>query len=138
MLNFRRIVIPVDFSEHSRRLLDDCSRWFDGADGQEFHFLHVWEPPAFGHDGDPYTRLEGKLMDFTAPFAPSGVFTVKHRVVRGHAPTQICEYAKAHDCDLIALATHGLTGLSHLLIGSTSENVVRYAPCHVLTVRIPD
>jgi nucleotide-binding universal stress UspA family protein len=39
--------------------------------------------------------------------------------------------------DLIVMATHGRTGLSHLLIGSLAERVVRTAPCPVLTIRPP-
>jgi universal stress protein A len=39
--------------------------------------------------------------------------------------------------DLIVMATHGRTGLSHLLIGSVAERVVRTAPCPVLTIRPP-
>jgi nucleotide-binding universal stress UspA family protein len=40
--------------------------------------------------------------------------------------------------DLIALATHGRTGLSHALIGSVAEKVVQMAPCPVLTIKHPD
>ncbi len=135
MLNFKRVVIPVDFSDHSKRLLGDCTKWFDGADGQEFHFVYVWQPPAFGYDGDPITELGEKLAEFTLGFAPTGEFTKKYKVVTGHPATMICDYAETHDCDLIAMSTHGLTGVKHMVIGSTAENVVRSAPCHVLTVR---
>uniref|UniRef100_UPI0030EB9E98 universal stress protein n=1 Tax=Symmachiella dynata TaxID=2527995 RepID=UPI0030EB9E98 len=48
--------------------------------------------------------------------------------------SEILQYAKAKDIDLIVLGTHGRTGISHLLIGSVAEKVVRKARCPVLTV----
>lgn len=58
-------------------------------------------------------------------------------LLTGHPAMAICDYAKEHECDLIALATHGRTGIAHLLIGSTAEQVVRHAPCPVLSLRLP-
>jgi nucleotide-binding universal stress UspA family protein len=51
------------------------------------------------------------------------------------AAHSICEHAKEADADLLVVATHGRTGLSHLLIGSVAERVVRHAHCPVLAVR---
>jgi nucleotide-binding universal stress UspA family protein len=48
---------------------------------------------------------------------------------------EIVRYARTQEIDVIVLATHGRTGLAHVLIGSVAENVVRTAPCPVLTVR---
>jgi glycine betaine transporter len=48
---------------------------------------------------------------------------------------QIVRAAKRLRCDLIVLATHGRTGLAHAIMGSVAENVIRHAPCPVLTVR---
>ncbi len=45
------------------------------------------------------------------------------------------DYAKEHEIDLIVIATHGRTGLSHVLLGSVAERIVREAPCPVLTLR---
>ena len=50
-------------------------------------------------------------------------------------PDAIVRYAKHNDIDLIVMATHGRTGLTHLLMGSVAEIVVRTAPCPVLTLR---
>jgi nucleotide-binding universal stress UspA family protein len=56
-------------------------------------------------------------------------------VVELGAPAQnICDYARAHDVDLIITSTHGSSGLVHLLLGSTAEHVVRYAHCPVLVM----
>ena len=52
----------------------------------------------------------------------------------GSPVTDICAFAKDHDVDLIITSTHGLTGFTHVLIGSIAEQVVRHAPCSVLVV----
>jgi len=50
---------------------------------------------------------------------------------------EIIDYAIKHDIDLIVMATHGRTGLAHVLLGSVAEKVVRKAPCPVLTIKHP-
>jgi nucleotide-binding universal stress UspA family protein len=60
--------------------------------------------------------------------------TVVQAVVEGSPKVEIVRYARLHAIDLIVLATHGRTGLAHLIIGSVAESVVRTAPCPVLTV----
>lgn len=56
-------------------------------------------------------------------------------VVQGIPEEEIVKFA--HEDDLIVMATHGRKGLSRLLLGSITENVVRHAPCPVLVVRAP-
>jgi K+-sensing histidine kinase KdpD len=57
-------------------------------------------------------------------------------VLRAGSPyREIIEVAEQSDVDLIILGTHGRTGLSRLVIGSTAERVVRHAPCPALVVR---
>ena len=58
-------------------------------------------------------------------------------VVFGPAYLAITDAAQRHGADLIVLATHGRTGLVHLLLGSVAERVARMATCPVLTVRVP-
>ena len=53
----------------------------------------------------------------------------------GPADERLIEAAKENDADLIVMATHGRTGLSHALMGSVAEKVLRNAPCPVFTVR---
>jgi nucleotide-binding universal stress UspA family protein len=59
-------------------------------------------------------------------------------VTAGSPAAAIVEYATGHDIDLLVLGTHGRGALSHLLMGSVAERVVRMAPCPVLTVRDPE
>jgi len=56
----------------------------------------------------------------------------------GSAPSEIVKVAQELDVDLITLATHGRTGLSHLVFGSTAEKIIRLAPCPVLVVKHPE
>jgi nucleotide-binding universal stress UspA family protein len=56
-------------------------------------------------------------------------------VIEGRAAADITDFAKNHHSDLIVIATHGLTGLKHLLMGSVTEKVVRHASCPVFTVK---
>jgi nucleotide-binding universal stress UspA family protein len=56
--------------------------------------------------------------------------------VRWGSPVEaIVDYASQHQIDLVVIATHGRTGLSHALLGSVAERIVREAPCPVLTIR---
>ena len=57
------------------------------------------------------------------------------QVAAGHPAETIVRMARELAVDLIIMATHGRTGVSHLLLGSVAEHVVRHAPCPVLTVR---
>ena len=59
------------------------------------------------------------------------------RAIRyGNPAAEICRYALKQNIDLLVLGTQGRTGLSHLLVGSVAERVVRTSPCPVLTVRL--
>jgi nucleotide-binding universal stress UspA family protein len=53
----------------------------------------------------------------------------------GNPANEICRYARKQNIDLLVLGTYGRTGLSHLLVGSVTERVIRISPCPVLTVR---
>jgi len=61
--------------------------------------------------------------------------SVRTTVERGRPHETICEYAEREGVDLVAMGTHGRTGLDRLLIGSVAERVVRTSPVPVLTAR---
>jgi nucleotide-binding universal stress UspA family protein len=60
--------------------------------------------------------------------------SVRYLLAEGRPAAAILRAARENGCDLIVLGTHGRTGLSRLLMGSVAEEVVRKAPCPVLTV----
>jgi nucleotide-binding universal stress UspA family protein len=77
-----------------------------------------------------------QLQDFgTKEIGTKAPWTAE--VVFGPAYLAITDAAERHGADLIVLATHGRTGLVHLLLGSVAERVARIATCPVLTVRVP-
>ena len=77
-----------------------------------------------------------QLQDFgTKEIGTKAPWTAE--VVFGPAYLAITDAAERHRADLIVLATHGRTGLLHLLLGSVAERVARMATCPVLTVRVP-
>jgi nucleotide-binding universal stress UspA family protein len=66
-----------------------------------------------------------------------GLATVEAATAVGEPAYEIVTYAKEKAVDLVVVGTHGRTGLTHALMGSVAERVVRKAPCPVLTVRPP-
>ncbi len=69
--------------------------------------------------------------------APQPGVQVEHRLEEGDAASEILRVAREGKCDLVVLGTHGRTGLRRLLMGSVAEQVVRQAPCPVVTVKAP-
>jgi len=145
MLKFKKVLCPVDFSENSKVALShaaDLAR----ASGGELVVLHVVEPilypVEYGMAPVPTVDLEStatanartKLDELVQEYDQRGI-VVGTKVIFGRADSQICDFASEGDFDLIVLATHGLTGLKHLLLGSVAERVVRHAACPVLTVK---
>lgn len=145
MVKFGKVLCPVDFSEDSKVALRHAAG-LARASGGELLVLHVVEPilypVEYGMAPVPTVDLEStatanarkKLEELVAGVAGGGL-VAKSRVIFGRADQQICDAAKEGGFDLIVLATHGLTGLKHLLLGSVAERVVRHADCPVLTVK---
>jgi nucleotide-binding universal stress UspA family protein len=76
------------------------------------------------------------LRDELCRIRPSDRETrVQHLLAEGDPATAILRAARDNHCDLIVMGTHGRTGLRRLLMGSVAEQVVRKAPCLVLTVK---
>lgn len=76
----------------------------------------------------PYPLLVGLLGNIN-------IRDIRTEVILGDSWHEICRYVKKHKIDLVIMATHGLTGLKHVLMGSTAERVVQHADCPVLTVK---
>ena len=143
----RTILCPIDFSDASNAALahaEEFARRFDAS----LLVVHVVEPVmypvAYGMPPvAPVAFEEGARSSAGKALAPLVDGLVKRGVKAralvdsGTAATRICELAKEHAVQLIVLATHGYTGMKHMLLGSTAEKVVRLAPCAVLTVKAP-
>jgi len=79
---------------------------------------------------------EKRASEFVAKKGTNGV-SVKTQVAVGEAVWEICRLAEREHADLIIMGSHGRTGLSHVVLGSVAERVVRHAPCPVLVARMP-
>ncbi len=77
------------------------------------------------------TAAIGKLIDPSWDH-PAGIVS---KIAWGTPVEVVVDYAAEHAIDLIVIATHGRTGLSHVFLGSVAERIVREAPCPVLTIR---
>ncbi len=145
-LNIERILIPVDFSDTSRKAFYAGLNMASVLDA-DTHILHVEEPLNTMNDpvrvSEEVARLEkGVRRRLDELFEEGGLERVDRRRVvidiRGGKPwMEICRYAEENGIGMIVMATHGYTGFKQILIGSTAERVVRRSPCPVLCVK-PD
>ncbi|MCW5553902.1 MAG: universal stress protein [Verrucomicrobiae bacterium] len=142
-LEFNAILVPVDFSPRSRRATQYAAalaQQFDAA----LELLFVLEPLPTDSmlerpqrtrgDTELARRAETMLRELAQTEVPSGVRATT-RVRRGKAAPEIIATAQQGQSDLIVLSSHGYSGVQRLLLGSTAEQVVRHAPCSVLTLR---
>ena len=144
-IQLKRILVPIDFSEHSKEALQYAipfAQQFKAA----LELLYVVEPtiyPAdfsFGQIGFPNIEEELRTRGNTE-LEKLIQQDIKRRVkatktVRVGKPFyEINQYAVEENIDMIIIATHGHSGMEHILFGSTAEKVVRKAPCPVLVVR---
>jgi nucleotide-binding universal stress UspA family protein len=144
-IRLQKILLPTDFSKYSAaatKYACELATKFDA----ELHLLHTLEThlsstPEFGmglalpkHITESRAAAAKALAGILDPKWLEGR-TVIQAVVEGSPKAEIIQYARKQNIDLIVLATHGRTGLPHVIMGSVAENVVRTAPCPVLTVR---
>ena len=149
MAEINKILYPTDFSDLSAYALGYAALLAERL-GAALHCIHVVDDsyqywlslevttiPA----GPPVAELidaSAKQLDtFLADKVPPGV-TVTKKILIGRPFVEIVRCARAEKVDLIVTGTHGRSGLSHVLMGSVAEKVVRKSPCPVLTVRHPD
>lgn len=146
MIQLRRILVPTDFSQHSQCALDYACA-FAARFGSELHLLHVVNdvvpivpeagmvlPDIQSYRRELVTAAEQELARLPAPGQHTTSYVLR-KVCAGQAFVEIVRYAREHEIDLIVLGSHGRSGLSHVLMGSVAERVVRKADCPVLVVR---
>ena len=142
---YRRILWPTDFSPLAEVALPHALK-LAAENSAELVVLHVLFPvvlyPIPEVVGAAWDQLEragkAELHRITKKLQDQMPKLRVHSALAQGVPfDQILRAAKRLRCDLIVLATHGRTGLRHVLMGSVAENVVRRAPCPVLTVRPP-
>lgn len=148
MIRIEKILHPSDFSDnsnHAQKYACAFAKHF----GAELHVIHVISdpavvaiPPTEGYLPKSYyedirQRTNEELSQLPDKEWGEGI-TVVREAMDGIAFIEIARYAKDKSIDLIVMGTHGYTGLTHLVMGSVAEKVVRKAPCPVLTVHPED
>jgi nucleotide-binding universal stress UspA family protein len=137
---FRNLLVPIDFSDYSKRALEEASALARRTDGR-ITLLHVVELPPIFHGVPPGDLVKDvdamartKLASWAELVAPGLPLT---KLVRsGSAAGQIL--AMLHDdpsFDLVVAGSHGRTGFQRLMLGSVAEKLVRYASRPVLVAR---
>ncbi len=141
----KKILIPIDFSDNSKKALRYAVPF-----AQQFKasliLIYIVEPTiypsdfGFGQIGFPDVEKElhekailelGGLIESNVP----KTIHARSIVGTGIPFVEITTYAQEEGIDLIIVATHGRTGVEHILFGSTAEKIIRKAPCPVLVVR---
>ena len=141
-LRWERILVTTDFSPFANAAVDYAHALAETMNA-ELHVLHVVHDirEAVAEHGavgtvDP-TGNPDEADEWLAKLLgePGTVRRVEALRVGDDVATTIVKYAKTHAIDLIVMATHGRTGLTHLLAGSVTEKVLRHAPCPLLAIR---
>ncbi len=134
-----RIVVPVDFSDDSLAAVDTALQMVDSA--ANVHVVHVLhelsplEPGEVWDTVDTKSRTEFAERSLRERLSGPQYENLTYKFALGDPGHEIASYAERVEADLIVLPSHGRTGLSHLLIGSVAERVVRLAHCPVLVLR---
>jgi nucleotide-binding universal stress UspA family protein len=141
---FKRILVPVDYSEPSRKALELAL----SLDGAELNVIHAWDRPAYVSEemvsykdgsrrsiGDLIREnAEREMTEFLASVKAPGGRQLAHHLVSGEPASAILLEASKGGYDLLVVGTHGRTGVTRLLLGSVTEKLIRLSPVPVLTV----
>ena len=145
MIKIQGVMVPVDFSKESI-----LAAKFAASMAEEYktrlYVVHVMEPihPSLrGHIADFEGFQENMMAQAKEDLENVIPKSIKERVPVetilevGNATYVIVEKAKELGVDVLVIATHGRTGLAHVMLGSVAEKVIRHAPCPVFVIRNP-
>jgi nucleotide-binding universal stress UspA family protein len=146
-MQIKTILVATDFSQDADAAVEAAIEFAKayGAKIELYHTYHVEIPPIYAGFGGDFARpedilepiregAEATMEKLVAEVAAKGV-SVEGRVALEHASRGILDEAERVLADLIIMGTRGLTGIEHLVLGSTAERVLRLANCPVLTVK---
>lgn len=148
MREWRKICCAVDFSETSlealRAAIDLALRF-----RADLILFHAYQVPGYTlPEGIAFARpsivqqhtdaVMQRMYELKAKVESDGLRDVRVATALGEPSWEIVRFAGESAVDLIVLGTHGRTGITHALMGSTAEKVVRRAPCPVLTIHLPE
>jgi nucleotide-binding universal stress UspA family protein len=147
-MQFKKILVPVDFSHFSKKALGEAVK-LAGCCGGKIFLLHVEEdifhmkeihkvhPPLENicnkFHKDFIVENKKRLEEFKS-YIPKGLFAGA-LIKEGHPFVEIVKFARNRCMDLIVMSSRGRSDIKHALLGSTAEKVARKAPCAVLIIK---
>jgi nucleotide-binding universal stress UspA family protein len=148
-LTFKRILVPIDFSEHSKKTVS-CAINLASRDNAKVQLLHVFQiadyvVTPFARRNQQTDQVKSqidaaeqeareRLAAFEQQVQNRGI-KVEAYIRVGYPFDEIVAMAEHFDVDLIVIGSHGCSGITRLLVGSTAERVVEHASCSVLVVK---
>src|SRR5581483_5891277 len=147
-MEIKTILVPTDFSDYAEHayswavgLAADCKAKviLFHASPKMSHLAFpesVYYPDLARMEQELIADAEKRVTEFAAKKGTSAV-AVETRVTLGEPVWEICRMAEREHVDLIIMGSNGRTGLSHVVLGSVAERVVRHASCPVLVARKP-
>jgi nucleotide-binding universal stress UspA family protein len=144
----RTILVPTDFSKDAEKAAEAAFAILgEGEEEPRLVLLHVYryplvltptaKPVLTASPDEVILSAHREMSALAKRFSRSGL-RIQTSVIQGTPAEVILEQARHHGADLIAMGTHGRSGLDRLLLGSTAERVLSSAPCPILTVRDAD
>jgi len=127
------IMVTTDFSDYSVAGIE-CALSLSNAFHADIHLLHVVEKGRGKSRQDAETHARREMQRFVAENIDEYT-CVGQIILEGDPADEIVKYARNNAIDMIVIATHGRTGLKHIVMGSIAEKVVRCSTVPVLTVK---
>ncbi len=141
---FKTIICPTDFSEASYRALEYALRFARLSNGTLVipHILHEPISNEFQFEDQevavPFEDVSKQAADNLEVLRQEKLESYPHCVLlveEGDPTSEILNIAQRYKADMIVIATHGRSGIQHLLMGSVAEKIIRHAPCPAFVVR---
>lgn len=144
MIEIKKIMVPVDFSENSQKILRaaaDFATTFAADLAIVFVVQHFDDYSDFFAPHMPIMQIEEEMVNsaqekMKAFVAETIGDSVPHHtaILRGEVAEELNRFAAREQVGLIVMGTHGYKGLDRILFGSVAEKIVKGAPCPVLTI----
>jgi nucleotide-binding universal stress UspA family protein len=148
MLPLTSIVVPTDFSEQSEIAIAYAKEWAVQFSAT-IHLVHIIEPVVFLMDFR-YSPIDlstvekqyeetahQQLIQKVESIRKEGISIIPAIVHGGRASEEINNYCIQHAISMICMATHGRGGMEHLLLGSTTERLIRKSTCPIMVIKVP-
>ncbi len=141
MQHIHKIIVPIDFLEHTDQLVEYAG-YIAKTMGAALHCIHVvgapqkyagYEAPSLSSLDREMLELAQKQMQFLIDKNRRTLPDWEGKVLKGDIVDTIIEYTQDEQADLIIIGTHGRKGFSKMWLGSVAERVIKRAPCPTLS-----